>query len=171
MKLFEDMILKDSIEINVAPEQVFDFLLQLVDDASYRAWHPGDHVAFRWLKGNPWKDGSIGYAEEYFHGKLHKFKFRVSKVVANRWVSYAPVSRLLRMFFPESSFHIEPSGKGCIFTGQVHLRIGRIAKTFAKRRLEQGLTSVRKHMKEEGENLKRILERAALQGRSIENIS
>jgi hypothetical protein len=171
MKLFEDMILKDSIEINAAPEQVFDFLLQLVDDASYRAWHPDDHVAFRWVKGNPWEDESIGYAEEYFHGKLHKFRFRVSKVVTNRWISYAPVSRLLRMFFPESSFDIKPNGKGCIFTGQVHLRIGKMAKTFAKHRLERGLTSVRKHMKEEGENLKRMLEGANSQDRLIERIS
>jgi len=171
MKLFEDKILKNSIEIYVAPEQVFDFLLQLVDNASYRAWHPDDHVAFRWLKGNPWEVGSIGYAEEYFHGKLHKFRFRVSKAVANRSISYAPVSRLLKMFFPESSFHIEPSAKGCIFTGQVHLRIGKMAKTFAKRRLEQGLSSVRKHMKEEGENLKKILEGKNSQDRLIEKTS
>jgi hypothetical protein len=170
MKLLEDVIITDSIEINATPQQVFNFLLHLVDDASYRAWHPDDHAAFRWIKGNPWEKESIGYAEEYFHGKLHKFKFRVGNVVPNREISYAPVSRLLRMFFPESSFHIEPTGKGCIFTGGVHLRIGRLAKTFAKHRLEKGLTSVKKHMKEEGENLKRILERANSQNRLIETV-
>jgi len=158
MKLLEDMILRDSVEIKTAPEEVFDFLKHLVDDASYRAWHPADHVALRWIRGNPYEEGSVAYAEEYLHGKLHKLKFRISKIVPNREIEYAPLSRLLRIFFPKNRFEIEPSGDGCIFTAEVHLRIGRVAKALAKRKLEVGLSSVRKHMKEEGENLKRILE-------------
>jgi len=39
------------------------------------------------------------------------------------------------------------------------LRVGHVAKLLVKSKLEQGLSSVRKHMKEEGENLKRILEK------------
>jgi hypothetical protein len=119
MKLLEDVIITDSIEINATPQQVL---------------------------------------------------ISSSILLPNREISYAPVSRLLRIFFPESSFHIEPTGKGCVFTGGVHLRIGRLAKTLAKRRLEQGLISVKKHMKEEGENLKRILERANSQNRLIETV-
>jgi len=158
MKLLEDVIITDSVEIGVTPEKVFDFFLQMVDDASYRAWHPADHVALRWIRGNPYEEGSVAYAEEYLHGKLHKLKFRISKIVPNREIEYAPLSRLLRIFFPKNRFEIEPSGDGCIFTAEVHLRIGRIAKALAKRKLDVGVSSVRKHMKEEGENLKRILE-------------
>jgi hypothetical protein len=158
MKLLEDIVLTDSVEIGVTPEKVFDFFLQIVDDASYHTWHPADHVALRWISGNPYEEGSVAYAEEYLHGKLHKLKFRISKIVPNREIEYAPLSRLLRIFFPKNRFEIEPTGDGCIFTAKVHLRIGRIAKALAKRRLEVGLSSVRKHMKEEGENLKRILE-------------
>jgi len=158
MKLLEDIVLTDSVKIAVTPEKVFDFFLQIVDDARYRAWHPDDHVAFRWIRGNPWEVGSVAYAEEYLHGKLHKLKFRVAKVVPNREIEYAPLSRLLRIFFPENRFEIEPSGDGCIFTAMGHFRFGRIAKALAKRKLEVSLSSVRKHMKEEGENLKRILE-------------
>jgi hypothetical protein len=36
--------------------------------------------------------------------------------------------------------------------------VGWIGKTFFKKAIENGLSSVRKHMKDEGENLKRILE-------------
>jgi uncharacterized protein YndB with AHSA1/START domain len=158
MKVLEDIVLTDSVEIGVSAEKVFDFFLQIVDDASYRTWHPADHVAFRWIRGNPWEEGSVAYAEEYLHGKLHKAKFRVSKVVPNKEIEYAPVSRLLRVFLPENRFEIEPSGEGCMFTAKVHVRIGRIGKALAKRKLEAGLSAVRKHMKEEGENLKRILE-------------
>ena len=159
MRLLEDITLTDSVEIQTAPEKVFDFFLHLVDDASYRTWHPDDHMSLRWVKGSPWKEGSIVYAEEYFHGKLHKLKFLISKVVANREIEYIPASRLLRIYFPKNRFVIEPSGNGCIFTAEVHLRVGRLVKTLAKHKLETGLLFVRKHMKEEGENLKRILEK------------
>jgi hypothetical protein len=43
-----------------------------------------------------------------------------------------------------------------------------LVKLLAKNRLEQGLSSVRKHMKEEGENLKRILEMRELDNHAVE---
>jgi len=158
MKLLEGVVITDAVEIGVPPEKVFDFFLQIVDDASYRTWHPIDHVTFRWIRGNPYEEGSVAYAEEYLHGQLHKLKFRISKIVPNREIEYVPLSRLLRIFFPKNRFEIRPSRDGCVFTAEVYLRIGRIARALAKRKLEMGLSSVRKHMKEEGENLKRILE-------------
>jgi hypothetical protein len=51
-------------------------LTGIVDDDSYRAWHQKDHVRLRWLEGKPWAEGSVMYAEEYLHGKLHKLKLR-----------------------------------------------------------------------------------------------
>jgi hypothetical protein len=146
MKLLEDVVLTDSIEIKTTPEKISEFLTGLVDDESYRAWHPDDHVALRWIKGGPWKEGSVVYAEEYIHGKLHKLKFVITKVVP------------LRIYFPKNTFTIEAKGESCIFTATACVRVGRIFKTLAKSKLEFGLSSVRKHMKEEGENLKKILE-------------
>ena len=159
MKLLEDIVLTDSIEIHTTPEKVFGFFLRIVDDASYRAWHPEDHVGFRWIKGKPWQEGSVAYAEEYIHGKLHKFKFLIKKVVANRQIELVPLSRFLRIYFPGNTLLIEPRDGSCVFTASGVLRVGRVAKLLAKSKLEQGLSSVRKHMKEEGENLKRILEK------------
>jgi hypothetical protein len=159
MKLLEDIVLTDSIEISTTPEKIFGFFLQIVDDASYQAWHPEDHIAFRWIKGEPWQEGSVAYAEEYIHGKLHKFKFLIKKVIANREIELVPLSRFLRIYFPRNRLLIEPRDGSCVFTASGVLRVGRVAKLLAKSRLEQGLSSVRKHMKEEGENLKRILEK------------
>jgi len=158
MKLLEDVILTDSIEIETTPEKVFGFFLQIVDDASYQAWHPEDHVTFRWIKGEPWQKDSVAHAEEYIHGKLHKLKFLITEVVPNRKIEFAPLSRFLRIFFPKNTFSIEPKEHSCVFTASGHLRIGRLAKTLARKKLEHGISCVRKHMKEEGENLKRILE-------------
>jgi hypothetical protein len=158
MALLEDIVLRDSIDIKTTPEKLFNFLTSLVDDESYRAWHHDDHVALRWLKGQPWEEGSVAYAEEYLHGNLHRLKFIVTKVVPNKEIEYVPVSRLLRRYFPKNKFSIEQKGGTCTFIASGIFRRGWLLKTFFKKRLEQNLVSVKKHMKEEGENLKRILE-------------
>jgi hypothetical protein len=65
---------------------------------------------------------------------------------------------LLRRYFPKNSFSIKQKGETCIFIASGIFRIGWLAKTSFKKHLEQGLSSVKEHMKGEGENLKRILE-------------
>ena len=158
MAILEDRTITDSIEIKTTPEKIFAFITSLVDDESYRAWHKEDHVSLRWLKGSPWQEGSLAYAQEYMHGKLHKLKFIVTKVIPNERIEYVPNSRLLRIYVPKNEFIIERKGDSCIFTAKGTYRVGWIVKTFFKKVLEYGLTCVKKHMKEEGENLKAILE-------------
>lgn len=161
MPIFEDMVLTDTIEINTTPEKVFQFLTGIVDSEGYQAWHKKNHVAFRFIKGSSWKVGSVMVAEEYIHGKLHKLKFVVTKVVPNEKIEYAPTSWLLRKYFPKNEFTIEAQGEGCRFIASGTYRIGWIGKTLFKKKLEEGLSSIQRHMKEEGEHLKRILENNA----------
>ncbi len=167
MALWEDVTLTDSVEIKTTAEKIFDFFFNLVDDESYRAWHPEDHVALSWIEGKPWEEGSVVHAEEYLHGKLHKLKFVVTRVVPGERIEYAPVSRLLRIYFPKNTFAVQVKGDSCVFTASATCRMGWLVKTFAKKRLESGLLSVRKHMKKEGENLKRILEGEGRQDRAL----
>jgi hypothetical protein len=171
MKLLEDIVLTHSIEIRTTPERIFGFFLQIVDDASYRAWHPQDHVAFRCIKGEPCQEGSVVYAEEYIHGKVHKLKFLIKEVVPNRKIEFVPLARLLRIYFPRNTFLIEPRDGSCMFTASCVFRVGRLVKLLARSKLEQGLSSVRKHMKEEGENLKRILEKRDSHNQAVEATS
>ena len=89
---------------------------------------------------------------------MHKIKFRIQEVVPNKKIEFVPFFWFLRIYFPKNTFAIEQKGDVCIFTATVHLRIGRIAKKIAKNHIKDGLASVRKHVKEEGENLKRMLE-------------
>ncbi len=158
MAFFEDRVLTDTIEINTTPEKVFQFLTSIVDSESYQAWHKEDHVAFRFIKGEPWVTGSVIHAEEYIHGKLHKLKFIITKIVPNKKIEYAPASWLLRKYFPKNEFIIEAQGDTCRFIASGTYRIGWIGKTLFKKKLAEGLASIEKHMKEEGENLKQILE-------------
>ena len=158
MAFFEEIVIQDSIEIETTAEKVFNFLTGIVDDDSYRTWHREDHVSFRWLKGRPWTEGSVMVAEEYIHGKLHKLKFEIIKIDPDRRIEYAPTSRFVRKFFPKNEFIIEQKNNSCIFTASGTYRVGKVGKIFFKKAIEKSLSSVRKHMREEGVNLKMILE-------------
>lgn len=142
--------LRDSVEIRTTPEKVFEWFMHF--DENYVSWHP-DHVKCSYLKGKQFEEGSVLYAEEYLHGKLHRMKFLTREVEPNKRVEY-------RMLFPASiickggSFIMEGSGKGCLFTAILYFRFGRIFSKFLRARVE----AIKKHMREEGENLKRILE-------------
>jgi hypothetical protein len=103
-------------------------------------------------------EGSVIYAEEYIHGKLHKLKFKITKIIPNQRIEYTPVSRFIRMFFPKNEFLIEQKGKSCLFIASGTYRVGWIGKTFFNKAIEKGLSSVKKHMQEEGENLKKMVE-------------
>ena len=158
MAFFEEVVLRDSIEVKTKAEKIFKFLTSIVDDDSYRAWHKEDHVSLRWLKGKPWTEGSVVYAEEYIHGKLHKLKFKITKIVPNKRIEYSPTSRFIRKFFPKNEFVIEQKGESCLFTAAGTYRVGKIGKIFFGKAIEKALSSVKEHMKEEGENLKSMLE-------------
>jgi len=146
--------LEDSIEIKATPEKVFDRLTHLFrEKEDYQSWHP-DHVDLYWIRGKLFEEGSIGYCEEYLHGEIHKFKFLCTKVVPNRMIEYRPMFPW-SIFWPRSTFVVEPKGeKSCIFSATGYLRAGPLFKKLGRNRLE----AIKKHMKEEGENLKRLVE-------------
>jgi hypothetical protein len=154
----ENIFITDSIRIKTTPEKIFGFLTGIVDDETYKRWHTDDHVSFQWLEGEPWAVGSIARAGEIMHGKVHTLKFVVTDVEQNKRIVYAPVSRLLRRFTPYNEFLIETDGDGCLFTATVTYRLGRIGKALLGKSIDKGMFGVKKHMKEEGENLKALLE-------------
>lgn len=151
--------LKDSIEIKATPEEVFEWLVQrLKDKESYQAWHP-DHVDIRWIKGAPLQEGSILYAEEYLHGDLHKLTFRITKIVPNRVIEYRSLFPL-SILAPGNTFLIEPKGENsCIFTAMGRLRLPCWLFKKLHKKHAYKIEATEQHMKEEGENLKRALEK------------
>ena len=150
--------LKDSIEIKAPPEKVFEWLVQrFKDKESYQAWHP-DHVDIRWIKGKPLEEGSIVYGEEYLHGYLHKLKFRITKIVRNRMIEYRSLFPL-SILAPRNTFLIELKGeKSCIFTAMSSLRLPRWLFEKLNKKHKNKIEAAQQHMKEEGKNLKRLLE-------------
>lgn len=157
------MNITDSIEIKATPERVFEWIQSLKGKEEYIRWHP-DHVDMRWIKGEPFKEGSIVYAEEYIHGRLHKIKFICTRVIPNRLIEYQLISPL-PFFAPKNSFAMEPKGKdSCIFTTTASFRAGPLFGKLARKQIE----AVKQHMKEEGGNLKKILEEEGRDRTTIE---
>jgi hypothetical protein len=144
--------LQDSITINRPPEVVYSwFKNRFVKD--YKKWHPKDHISARWIKGKGFEPGSVLYAEEYLGERIAKLTFKLITNIPDNLIEY-------KVLFPESvicsggSFLIEPRGKGSRFTATLTFRFGFILSKFLAKRVN----ALKKHMKEEGENLKKLLE-------------
>lgn len=144
------MYARDSVEINVPPEAVYDWLMSFVKN--YRSWHPA-HVKCRWLKGKPFEIGSVLYVEEYLGDELHKLKFKITRIKQNKGFEFRilfPASILV----PKGEFLIEPTEVGSRFTATLYYRFGKLLALLAKKEKE----IIEQHQREEGVNLKRLLE-------------
>ena len=155
MKLFKPIILTDSIEIKTTPEKIWEFFTNL--EKNYKAWHPKDHIEFKWTKGKPMESGSSWYGKEIVRGKVFKLKGTVGEVIPNRKI-------VLKYSFPVSfvapwfEWSIEPKGSISVFTARSYLRAGEFYLKYFKKEMEPKLEMHYHHVKEEGENLKKILE-------------
>jgi len=156
MKLFKPLILKDSVEIKTTPEKIWDFFTNL--EKNYRSWHPKDHILFEWTSGKPMETGSRWYGEELVMGRLFKLKGIIGEVIPNRKIVFKysfPVSLLSPWF----EWLIEPRGPNSVFTTRSYLRAGNFFRKIARKEMETKILMHNKHTREEGENLKKILEK------------
>lgn len=155
MSLFKQWELKDSIDIKTTPEKIWDFFINL--EKNYKSWHPEDHILFKWTKGKPMELGSHWYAEEVLGGKIFKIKGFICEVVPNR-KSVSKYSFPLSLVAPKVETLIEPKGSSSVFTAISYLRAGNLFYKLSKKEMERRVGIHKKHVREEGENLKAILE-------------
>ncbi len=145
------MILRESTTIQVAPGRIFGFFRHM--DVHYRAWHP-DHIAFRWIAGDTIVPGTVFWFAERIGGKLMEKTVVVTEVREDRYFAFAPVSRLLRLLLPRLSFQVIPEEAGCQLVAEIHIRTGPVGAWLNRKEFN----AVRQHMREEGENLRRLVE-------------
>ena len=155
MSLFKQWELKDSIDIKTTPEKIWEFFINL--EKNYKSWHPEDHILFKWTKGKPMELGSQWYAEEVLGGKIFKIKGFICEVVPNR-KSVSKYSFPLSLVAPKVETLIEPKGSSSVFTAISYLRAGNLFYKLSKKVMERRVGIHKKHVREEGENLKAILE-------------
>lgn len=148
------MRLRDTIWIESTAEAFFDFFERM--DEHYLRWHP-DHRAFRWVEGRGVKEGVEFYFEERVGGKLMKKRVVFTHVEPKHYLEFTFSSRVLRFVLPRISFRAESSGSGIQMTAEIYVRTGPVGAWLNRKEF----SAVRQHMREESENLKRILESAA----------
>lgn len=150
------MKFEDSIEISAPAEQVYAFFQNM--EQNYLRWHP-DHLQFEWRKGRDLEAGNVFYFEEKIADEILKQEVRLTRVLPGRYIEFTMVHWFYRWFIPKMTFIFSPANGHCVFTGQVFLRgVGPIGKYLHRKQF----VAVRQHMKEEGENLKAIIEGVSL---------
>lgn len=146
--------LRDRIEIQTTPHQVFAWLERMPQE--YKAWHP-DHVDCRVIHGSMLEVDSEIECEEYLHGKLHSMRFRVTRVVPGKRIEFI-IERMGR-----GAFEVQAKDKSVLFEAELDIGsenpiMGLAFDLFFSIFFQQRIDAMRQHMKEEGENLKVILE-------------
>ncbi|KYC45029.1 MAG: hypothetical protein APG12_01478 [Candidatus Methanofastidiosum methylothiophilum] len=156
MGIYKEYILKHSIEIKVPPEKIWDFFYNI--EQNYRSWHTEDHIMFKWTKGNPLEVGSTFYSEQKMSGEVAKLKGVCTESIPNEKIA-------LKFDFPTSfmcpkiEWIIEPKAKNSIFTAISYYKFGKLFLKFSGDKVDYILETSNKHMQEEGETIKNILER------------
>lgn len=142
--------ISDSVEIAAPPERLWVWLTHLADH--YTGWHP-DHVSAEWTRGEPNAIGSVLTAVEDLGGTRETLRFEVTGIERPRSFQYrlrGPISALL----PRGSFTVEPTEGGSRFIATISYRFGAVTRWLFRSRMHV----LRSHMREEGRNLKRIVE-------------
>ena len=145
-------ILRESIEINVSPEVIWDWVLNIAEN--YLEWHPS-HIQANWETETASEVGSILYAEEDINGDFLKMKSKLTELIPNRLYRFKTVG-ILELVLAGGSFEIEPSENGSIFTATLDFHMGKLLSKLAKKKVQE----ISQHMIEEGQNLKKILEKS-----------
>ncbi|MFX1431257.1 MAG: SRPBCC family protein [Promethearchaeota archaeon] len=143
--------LRESIEINVPPKIIWDWFLHIAEN--YLEWHPS-HIKAYWETEAASEIGSILYAEEDISGDFLKMRSKLTELIPNRLYRFKTVGTL-RFLLAGGSFEIEPSENGSIFTATLDFHMGKLLSQVVKKEVQQ----ISQHMIEEGQNLKKILEK------------
>jgi hypothetical protein len=150
---------RDETIIESSPERVFYFLTHI--NKLYKIWHPRDHVFCHVLSGSMEKENSIIHFFEWV-GKFPLYLIaQTVKVKRNCYLEYVPVFPFSLLRLGSGSFVIEKVSKNkckliASADGGYNLPIVGPFLDFVAQKIIS-FDAIRKHMKEEGENLNNYL--------------
>jgi len=144
--------ISDSVEMRTPADRVWQWLCDLPDH--FVEWHPAHHSC-RVLRGRLWEPATVVEFEEDLHGRRHRLRFEVDHVTPGREISYHS-GRWLR-----GHFHVAPLNGRSRFTAELSFGPPGLGATLDRllARLFRGrMAAAQQHQREEGSNLKRLLE-------------
>ena len=152
---------RDETIINASPERVFWFLTNI--DKLYKEWHMKDHVFCHTLFGSLDKKGSIIHFFEWVGGFPLYLIAQTSKMEKDHYIEYVPVFPLSLLRLGFGSFQIEKISDreskliAYVEAGYKLPVIGEALDWLVRKMIS--FEAIRRHMKEEGENIQKYLER------------
>jgi uncharacterized protein YndB with AHSA1/START domain len=156
-KIEKHMTLVHEVAINTSPEKIWEFLINI--ETNYKAWHPDDHILFQWTKGTPFEKGSTFYAEQMMMGEKVKYKGKISECIAGEKITMK-FSFPLSLITEKIEMIIEKHGSGSTFKHLTYMKFKLLSRTLFKKRNIKMLNEMDAHVRTEGGNMKRILERS-----------
>ncbi|MBN2041760.1 MAG: SRPBCC family protein [Spirochaetes bacterium] len=149
------IVIGHPVKIKTSPEKIWDFLVNI--EENYKAWHPEDHVSFKWTKGEPWAEGATIYSEQYMGGQLVKYKGLVTESIPQKKITFQfefPISYINS----KNEFIIKDEGSYSVFSGVTYLKFNKLFRKIFSKQIEEMIDSIEKHTAVENKNMKRILE-------------
>jgi len=146
------LTISDSVEIAVPAEAVWRWLCAL--PAHYAEWHPAHHSC-EVLRGTLWEPGTVVLMEEDLHGRRHRLRCQVIGTTPGREIEYRAGPWL------KGRFRVEPLNGHSRFRAELDFGSGSVARLLDRPLgwlFRRRIASVRKHQREEGLNLKALLE-------------
>ncbi len=145
--------LRDTVLIERPASQVWTWLSDL--PRHYREWHPA-HRRCWYVRGQRLEPGAVLGIEEELHGQRHRLRLKATEVVPNRLLRYSGWGF-------RGAFLLEDEGGWTRFTATLGLGTavpiaGRLADRLLRRFFSTRLAAIQEHMREEGNNLKRLME-------------
>ncbi len=150
------MTLVHEVDVNNSPDKIWEFLLQI--DRNYKAWHPTDHILFRWTKGAAFATASTFYAEQYMMGQKVKYKGKILSCVPGEKITMV-FSFPLSLITEKIEMIIEGEGSHARFRHITYLRFKFLSRTIFKRRNIKMIHDMDVHVRTEGAHMKMLLEK------------
>jgi uncharacterized protein YndB with AHSA1/START domain len=151
-----NFIFRNEAEITASPEAVYSFLEHLPQN--YTSLHP-DHLGFRWISGNGISAGALASVDHLLGGKVRTLPTKFTVVVPNKRIEFEWGDPNGSFFAPRDSWTFEATAGGCRFVSECELIISGVSSQSKK--IDDALAVIRKHLGEEAQNLKRIMEQGA----------
>lgn len=140
--------------IEAPAKDIFNFLVNM--DSLYKIWHPKDHVFCRMLSGSLAKKGGRFHFLETINGFPLYLTAKITEVRENEYLAYVPAFPFSLLKTGKAYFKIEKisdnQSKLIAYVEYGGKFFDKIANFFVKTKF------VEKHIREEGENMKKYLE-------------
>lgn len=149
------MTLEHEVDIDTTPDRIWDFLIKI--EKNYPAWHPNDHILFRWTNGAPFETGSTFYAEQYMLGEKVKYNGKITESIRGEKITMK-FSFPLSIITDKIEMIIENHGTYSTFKHITYMKFRFLSRTIFRKQNIRMLNDMDTHIRTEGGNMKSILE-------------